>query len=91
MTEEEREEAKQRSMNLNRLRFETNHPCDECVYWHRLHYTDKENSVGWCRRYPPKPYTEIEQDEAENHADRLPVTFDSDFCGEFKSAKRRTV
>jgi hypothetical protein len=76
-------------MDLNRLRFQTQHPCDECVYWTRQpEGKTMHSTTGWCWRYPPKPYTAVEQDPHESHADRLPVTFDSDFCGEFKSAKR---
>ena len=83
---EKKFEAEQKKINLNRLNFSTNHPCDECLFWARL---PKNSGNGLCRRYPPKPYSDFEEGEDNVLADRLPVTFDDDYCGEFKSAKKR--
>jgi hypothetical protein len=79
--EAEKEARRERKQNLNRLDLSILCPCGACLYWDRQTATS-----GNCRRYPLRAgNVALEPDEA----DRWQVTFDDDYCGEFKSAERR--
>lgn len=60
--------------------------CGDCRYWKRRDETDDELSLGFCRRYPPTLCPEAEERpvQGKNPHGYWPLTFQSDWCGEFQ-------
>jgi hypothetical protein len=62
----------------------TLHPnmkCELCKFWRLFNGKENPHHLGFCHRYPP-PY--VPQEGIKK--DWQPLTFPSDWCGEFKSA-----
>ena len=64
--------------------------CEDCKYWdydlYNTHVggdnTETEFYEGFCRRYPPiRSNNPIDKECIE---DKLPISFNSDWCGEYK-------
>ena len=60
--------------------------CEACIYWEYdgiSGRTADTSGQGWCRRNPPVVVT-----PKEGWDTVWPLTFDSDWCGEFKMVKK---
>ena len=60
--------------------------CENCKFWHDPHEDDTAtyDNVGWCRRFPPRPFLYNVLDSVGPDNCHFPITGDADWCGEWK-------
>lgn len=64
--------------------------CGNCEFWQV--YGEGENHSGDCRRNPPMPYAESDDDgDTETIQSYFPPTEWEEWCGEFKARKTQPL
>jgi hypothetical protein len=61
----------------NKKGFLSKNSCKSCLFFDNADYTEDDNEIGKCRRFPPVAHPDIKKDH-------FPVVSTKDWCGEHR-------